>query len=140
MSLLLAIGWLDYVTGYELGLFIFYSLPVGIVAWRLGRWPGILLAMAAGVTWLLADMAAGDKFSSSFFLYWTASLHCGGFLINAITLSKIKETLDSRHRLADELAQAQAEIRRLQGSASPAAGGESCSECGQARPHTDLAK
>lgn len=114
--LLLGIGWLDYATGYELGLFIFYSVPVGIVAWRLGRWPGILISVAAGAVWLMADIAAGDKFSSPFILYWNATLHFGGFLINAVTLSKIKQTLDERHRLADELLRAQAEISRLKRS------------------------
>mgnify|MGYP003342362063 CR=1 FL=1 len=40
LVMLMVLGWLDYVTGYELNLFIFYSLPVGIAAWYLGRWPG----------------------------------------------------------------------------------------------------
>ncbi|MBI3874369.1 MAG: hypothetical protein HY300_00035 [Verrucomicrobia bacterium] len=113
MVLLLAIGWLDYITGYELGLFTFYALPVGIVAWKLGRNPGILIAVAAGLVWMIADVAAGDKYSSRFFLYWNATLHFGAFLINAITIAKIKQTLDQRHQLEEELIRAREEIRRL---------------------------
>jgi len=42
LVMLILLGWLDYLTGYELGFFVFYSVPVGIAAWYLGRWPAEL--------------------------------------------------------------------------------------------------
>jgi hypothetical protein len=32
-GLLAAITWIDYLTGYELGLFVSYFIPVGLAAW-----------------------------------------------------------------------------------------------------------
>ena len=31
------LGWIDRATGYELGLFAFYTAPVAVVAWNLGQ-------------------------------------------------------------------------------------------------------
>jgi len=30
------LGFVDYVTGYELGFFLFYFLPIAIAAWKVG--------------------------------------------------------------------------------------------------------
>jgi hypothetical protein len=44
---LLALGYADRVTGFEFDLFLFYALPVAMVAWWVGRGPGLLLAAGA---------------------------------------------------------------------------------------------
>jgi hypothetical protein len=37
MRLWLAVlGWIDRATGYGLGLFVFYTAPVAVLAWNLG--------------------------------------------------------------------------------------------------------
>ena len=40
-ALLAAITWIDYVTGYEFGFFIFYFVPVALAAWYGSRGAGI---------------------------------------------------------------------------------------------------
>ena len=40
VAILLFLGWLGYVTGYEFGFFTFYFIPVSIVALYDGRRPG----------------------------------------------------------------------------------------------------
>jgi len=56
---LAVLGWVDRATGYELGLFAFYTAPVAVVAWNLGQAPGIIVAcfpnQAAGVVLALPD-------------------------------------------------------------------------------------
>ena len=44
IAVLLLLGWIDYLTGYEFGFFIFYFIPVSIAAWYGGEsrgspWP-----------------------------------------------------------------------------------------------------
>lgn len=51
LIVLLLIGWLDYITGYEFGFFIFYFIPVAISAWYCGRKDGICIAIASAVCW-----------------------------------------------------------------------------------------
>ena len=88
-GLLLALGWLDYRTGYELGFFIFYSIPVSITAWYAGRFPAILMSLASALVWLIADSYTGQKYSSLFFVYWNIAVRGGSFVINAFTVFKI---------------------------------------------------
>ena len=58
--LILGIGWLDYITGPELGLSMFYLLPIAAVAWR-GRFlPAIALALIAAACWIAADLAVRE--------------------------------------------------------------------------------
>ncbi len=61
---LAVLGWVDRATGYELGLFAFYTAPVGVVAWNLGRGPGIIAAFIASVIWYMADRYAGDRYTA----------------------------------------------------------------------------
>jgi len=46
-ALLLFIGWLDYITGYEFGFFVFYFIPVSISAWLGTERSGLAIACAS---------------------------------------------------------------------------------------------
>lgn len=111
--LLGVLGWLDYATGYEMSFFVFYSVPVGVAAWWVGRWSAIGLALGATVTWLLADYFSGAKYSAPFFYCWNSTIHFTAFMINAVTIAKIKSDLDRRNQLATELESARKALRDL---------------------------
>ena len=49
------IGAIDLSTGPEYGFGFFYLLAIVPAAWRLGRWPGIVVAVLSGVAWFFAD-------------------------------------------------------------------------------------
>lgn len=112
-ALLLVLGWLDYVTGYELGFFIFYSIPVAITAWHVGRLPAILMSFASALVWLMADSYSGQKYSSVFYVYWNIAVRCGCFVINAFTVSKIRRIMDQQKQMATDLADLQAQATKL---------------------------
>jgi hypothetical protein len=130
LLLLLVVGWVDYITGYELGFFVFYSVPIGLAAWYLGRWPGIGLALAATIAWWLADALAGAKYSSLFSFWWNSTVHFSAFVINAVTIAKIKLDLRQRDELAARLEAARQTLRAA-ARVLPA-----CPLCGKARPQT----
>jgi len=71
------------------------------------------MALAASITWWLADRLAGDRYSSTFVASWNTGVHFASFFINAFTIAKIKSTLDQRHGLSADLQAARAEIRRV---------------------------
>ena len=122
-SLLLAgLGWVDYLTGYELGFFVFYSAPVGLAAWYAGRWPAIVIALAASVTWWLADRLNGVSDSSRFFFSWNLTVHFLAFVINAVTIAKLKRDVDERHALVIEIAELRARNQHLPAPTCPACG------------------
>lgn len=60
------VGFLDYVTGYEVRIFPLYFLPVAFVAWTSSRaWVLVACVFSAG-TWVLSNWSAGKVFSSPF--------------------------------------------------------------------------
>ena len=126
------LGWVDYITGYELGFFVFYSAPVGIAAWYLGRWPGVGISFAASLAWWLADSYAGAKYSTRFSFYWNNGIHFASFIINAVAIARIKAELDRRHQLAAELEAARRVLRTV------AALLIACPVCG--KPHDRAAR
>lgn len=110
---LAGLGWIDRATGYELGLFAFYTAPVAVVAWTLGQGPGILVAFIASVIWYLADRYAGDHYSAPFYGYWNSGMHFTTFIINAVAFAKIKSSLDQRHQLERALVESREQARQL---------------------------
>jgi len=112
---LAVLGWIDRATGYELGLFAFYTAPVGVVAWNLGQGPGIIVAFIASVIWYMADRYAGDRYSAPFYGYWNTGMHFATFIINAVTFAKIKCSLDQRHELESALVEAREQVKQLAG-------------------------
>ncbi len=141
LLLLAGLGWLDFVTGYELNLFIFYSLPVGIAAWYLGRWPGVAMSVASAVTWWMADRSAGQKYSSNFVLYWNSTIHAGCFVINAVSIAKTRETVDRMRGLEKALKEKDQELERLRqplpGSSEPPAASVAASNAFAERAERD---
>jgi diguanylate cyclase (GGDEF)-like protein len=55
----LAIGYLDAVTGVELRVFPLYFVPVLAVSLRLGRWPGLAMAAFCAAAWYVSNRVAG---------------------------------------------------------------------------------
>lgn len=119
LLLLVGLGWLDFKTGFELNLFIFYSLPVGIAAWHLGLGPGVVMSVASALAWWLADRSAGQQYSSDFVLYWNSAIHVGCFLINAFSIAKTREKVDRQRELEAVLRERDEELARLRGDVQP---------------------
>jgi len=109
---LAVLGWIDCATGYELGLFAFYTAPVGVVAWNLGQGPGVFAAFIASLIWYVADRFAGDRYSVPFYASWNTGMHFASFIINAVTFAKIKSSLDQRRELERVLAETREQLRQ----------------------------
>lgn len=90
-ALLALITWIDYLTGYELGLFVLYFIPVGLAAWWGSRGAGLTFACAAAVCWYASDRLAGHPYSQALFIYWETFMRLVSYLTTAFTLSKIRE-------------------------------------------------
>jgi len=52
----LTIGWLDYITGFEVTWFVFYGIPIFLAVWWAGSRAGLFIAMLSGLVWWLANM------------------------------------------------------------------------------------
>lgn len=113
LLVLLLIGWLDYITGYEFGFFIFYFIPVSIAAWFCGKSSGLFIAFASAFCWYLSDKYTYHPYSQAFFIYWEVFMRLISFLTTALTVSRIRSMLLNEERLNAQLRAAMQEVREL---------------------------
>jgi diguanylate cyclase (GGDEF)-like protein len=100
LTILFLIGVVDYITGEEISLSVFYLLPVSLATWRAGRWIGILFCFFAAIVWFFIDLITGHVYSHFIIPYWNAFERLCFFLIVSYHLSKLKNSLMQEKQLA----------------------------------------
>jgi len=88
------IGALDLLTGPEIGLSVFYLVPIGFITWTAGRTAGIALSLLSAGVWLAADLGGGLVYSSPAIPYWNAGVRLALFLIVTHTLAALSVSLE----------------------------------------------
>jgi diguanylate cyclase (GGDEF)-like protein len=96
----LLVGGIDYLTGYEVSVSLFYLGPVAAAAWYAGRPAGIAIAVLSCVAWYLADLAAGSPHSHPGIPVWNALIRLGFFLVTALLLAALRRSLRGHQHLA----------------------------------------
>src|SRR5437764_203977 len=84
------LGWVDFVTGPDLTPLVFYVAPVVLVSWYAGRWPGAIIACAAGLAWMLADALAQHDYSDWSIPYWNAALRLAALVLVSEALARLR--------------------------------------------------
>ena len=96
---LILIGIIDYKTGTELSVSLFYIIPITVVTWFRSRERGIMISVVSAFTLLLSDISSGYHFSHPLIPYWNVIIRFGFFITVSLLLSYLKEVL----RLKDQL-------------------------------------
>jgi hypothetical protein len=112
---LLCIGFADYVTGYEIGISLFYMIPISFAGWFGGRSPSIIISSLSVLTIAAADFMAGKEYPHFFVEAWNLLMRLGFFTVYGVVISLIKADLDERTRLVAELQKALSEVKQLSG-------------------------
>jgi diguanylate cyclase (GGDEF)-like protein len=100
LVLVLAMGEVDYITGYESAFSIFYVFPVFLVTWFVGlRW-GIIFSVLSGFTWLAADLLSGHHYSNPAIAFWNMMVRATTFMIIASTVSQLNRVLSAEKNFA----------------------------------------
>ncbi len=68
--LTLMIGWVDYITGYDINLTVFYALPILMAVWYADFAASVLVAILCTITWSLADYESGHPYSALWIPVW----------------------------------------------------------------------
>jgi signal transduction histidine kinase len=106
--LVLAVGWVDYLTGEELSVSILYLVPVCLCTWRVGRRCGLVTAWASAMAWLAADLAASERQGHPLVPYWNGAVLLGTFWVVVYLLSALKVLQTS---LEDKVEQRTSDLR-----------------------------
>jgi diguanylate cyclase (GGDEF)-like protein len=102
LSLLLwaTISALDQWITIDLGLSIFYVLPVALATWRCGRWMGLLISLMSTASWFWADIH-GKAYDYALLPYWNAGVRLVFFLIIHQLLLALQRSYRRQQQLAD---------------------------------------
>ena len=97
---LLALGLIDYFTGPDLTISLFYLLPISLASWSVGKTPGRITALFAAMIWQTSNLLLGEEASSFFVVLWNTSVRLGIFLIFSTLLSEFHILLDHQTELS----------------------------------------
>ena len=100
LVLVLALGVVDYLTGYEWAFSIFYLLPVFLVTWYAGLKWGVVASALSGLTLLAADLVSGHQYSHPAISYWNMLVMTATFLIIAYTIAHLNKVLAAERTFA----------------------------------------
>lgn len=94
------IGIIDYLTGYQVSVSVFYLMPVAIASWYAGRREGLFIAALACSSWFAADIAAEHPYENLAVPIWNALVRLAFFSVNALLLAVLRDSLFRQYDLA----------------------------------------
>jgi diguanylate cyclase (GGDEF)-like protein len=100
LALALTCGFFDYITVYEVGLSIFYVIPVALVTWYIGRQAGIFISIFCVLLWLATDLFSTHQFESVIITTWDSIMRLGFFLVIVYSLAQVRRLLRREEELA----------------------------------------
>jgi len=119
---LTTVSYIDYLTGYESLLFVFYFIPVALCGWYLGRVATLIMALLSGASWYVVDVLSDHRYPHELIRYWNSFICFLAFAIIGLVLHHLRQSRDEERKARQELERALAvlqdstrEIRNLQG-------------------------
>jgi signal transduction histidine kinase len=79
------IGYVDYLTGYERSLLLFYLLPISLAAWCGSFAFAIAIVVVCVIVWALSDLASGIPALG----FWNIGMAFASYVLFAGVLSKL---------------------------------------------------
>ncbi len=94
------VGLVDYVTPSDLSFLIFYLLPVALVTFFVGRYEGVLIAVAGVALWFMINVQDLHPGHGRIVPYWNLLEKLGFFSLMAWLLAALKDLLEHEKALA----------------------------------------
>lgn len=99
-GMVLVVGFLDFITGYELSLSVFYLIPIWFCYWYRGMMQGALLVVFSLVIWMVVDLMSDPSSSNTFNFIWNKAIRVSFFIVVLMILARLKKTLENERVLA----------------------------------------
>ena len=97
LLVVLGISAIRYFTGPEFALSVFYLLPIILITWLVGFWPGVLVAVVSTLGWLVADLFFLDTFSHVYVPFINESFRLTVFFIIIFLITSLRKRLEISH-------------------------------------------
>jgi signal transduction histidine kinase len=100
----LCLGLIDYLTGLEIPLGVFYSIPVYAVTWFVGPRTALMVGAVGMGAWLSADSAAGQHYSDPWYLVLNGATRLAFYIFMVAILTQLRHLQDNLEALAESRA------------------------------------
>ncbi len=100
LILIAVLGVVDYFTGYEITISLFYVIPIFLVSWYAGPRLGLFMATACAFALFFADYISGVQYSHFTIYVWNALLWVGFFFIVSWLVSALRKAYLANQELA----------------------------------------
>ncbi|MDR3404884.1 MAG: sensor histidine kinase [Chthoniobacter sp.] len=101
LALVALIGFVDYITGYEVTIFPFYSIPVLLAIFFGNQRLATIICVCSALAWWGADTASGHKYSREWLQIWDAIVRLMLFCLVMFAGTSVRQQRDaSRARVA----------------------------------------
>ncbi|MBN1255187.1 MAG: diguanylate cyclase [Deltaproteobacteria bacterium] len=101
IGLVFAIGAVDYITGFDLSVSLFYLAPITISAWYINRSTALGVSIACAVMWFVTSVLTlpVEEFPIVVLL-WNAGVRLGFFVVVTALLIALHHAIDRERALA----------------------------------------
>jgi diguanylate cyclase (GGDEF)-like protein len=86
------LGILDYATGNEFSLSLFYLIPIVLVTWAVNFKTGLFMSFISGLTLLSAEMAAGQIYSHPIFYFLNTLVRISFYLVVVYLVAELQKS------------------------------------------------
>jgi signal transduction histidine kinase len=91
LALLIIISWVDLITGHQVSLVLFYSVPIVFAVWLCDNKSAFAVAGLAGVLWSWADLVLGQSYVSGTVQAWEIAIRFAFFFLVALAGIAVRE-------------------------------------------------
>ena len=95
------LGILDYFAPPDLSFLIFYVAPVFFLVWFVGRWAGLLGALASAAFWTYEDVLSPHAYPSERVADWNIAVRLAFLAVFVYVVAELKRVLE-RERQAEQ--------------------------------------
>ncbi len=86
------LGLIDYATGNELNISLFYLIPIALVTWAVDHKTGLFLSFLSGLTLLGAEIAAGQTYSHSLFYFLNTLVRTAFYVVVVYLVTELQKS------------------------------------------------
>ncbi len=109
----IAVGVIDYLTGYEVTIYPFYSIPILLMVWFGDMNLAVVISVLSTVSWWWADKAAGHQYTTEWLRLWEAVMRFMYFslvMFAGWAFKKQRDNIRGRLELLERAQQLEQEI------------------------------
>ncbi len=106
------IGYIDYLTGFELRIDVFYLIPISIAVWYISSRAGLFTSLLSILLIFFSDLLSKPVHVVHFIDMWNIVMVLFFYVIFTLSLSKLRVALDKQRQLSLELQNALIDIKK----------------------------